>query len=363
MKMIRLLRSNTALFMVVFVMSSMSVWAEEGDAADDSGRYFMAMPYGGYTTDTGLFAGAFAQKGYHPERYRISTLGVSTMYSVKKQFSFSGKLDHYFPGGRDRLYISCMYEKYPSYFYGLGNETDNDDAEKYTPEYVKSRVFFEHRVKGYFKIKTGFQFRNQALVQVDREGILLASRAPYARGRFDAGPELALVWDSRDNTLATKNGTLLEAVCYGSVIRNEGGGYNGLALDARKFVTVFSDVVLAYMAEITDFRGHVPFYLYTSLGGYDRLRGYEKNRFVDRSTLLFQYDIRFPVYGSFGGVVFGSTGRVGPDVESLLSGQYHSAFGVGLRWFYNRADNLVLGLDYARGKDSTGFYAGFGEAF
>ena len=355
--------STILLFVIAGLLSAVPVRGEEGADGDGDGNYFMAMPYGGYTTDTGLFAGAFAFKGYHPERYRLSTFGGSTMYTVKKQFVFSGMLDHYFPDGRNRLYVSFIYEKYPTCFYGLGNDTNNGGAEKYTPEYVRGRMFIEHRLKGFFKVKVGFRFRNQALVKVDREGMLLASGAPYARGRLDAGPEMALVWDSRDNTIATKNGTLLEAISFGSVFHNEGGGYNGLALDTRKFVTVFSGIVLAYMAEITDFRGQAPFYLYTSLGGYERLRGYEENRFVDRSTMLFQHDIRFPVYGSFDGVVFGAAGRVGPDVGSLFSGRYHRAFGAGFRWYYNREDNLVLGLNYAWGKDSTGVYVGFGEAY
>ena len=355
--------STILLFVITGLLSAAPVRAEKGDAGDGDGHYFMAMPYGGYTTDTGLFVGAFAFKGYHPERYRLSTLGVSTIYSVKKQFIFSGVLDHYFPDGRNRLYVSFTYEKYPTYFYGLGNNTDSNDAEKYTPENVRGRMFLERRVRGFFKVKIGFQYRNQALVGVDREGMLLTSGAPYVRGRMDAGPELALAWDSRDNTIAAKNGTLLAAIFSGGVIRNKGGGYNGVSLDARKFVTVFSRIVLAYMGEITDFRGQAPFYLYTSLGGRDRLRGYEENRFVDRSAVLLQHDIRFPVYGAFDGVVFGAAGRVGPDVGSLFSGRYHRAFGAGLRWYYNREDNLVLGLNYAWGKDSTGIYVGFGEAY
>jgi outer membrane translocation and assembly module TamA len=146
-------------------------------------------------------------------------------------------------------------------------------------------------------------------------------------------------------------------------MNDDGNDFNAMALEGRKFFNPVSDVVCAFMALAKDTRGDVPFYLLPVLGGEDRLRGYELDRFTGRCLILFQQDIRFPVWGPFSGAVFAATGRVAPDVESLFSGTYHRAAGCGVRWYFDKEDNLVIRFDAAWGSDSNGVYIGFGEAF
>ena len=341
-----------------------SVNASAVDEKDTTNkRSFMALPVLGYSTDTGFIGGAAAIKSYNRHHYRLSTIGASATYTVKHQSSISGFIDHYFPGGNNRLYLSLAYIKYPSYFYGLGNDTSNNNPEKFTPEYFSTRFFFERRLKGPFKAKIGMLFRNQALVDYVHSGHVQSSGAPLYRGRLDAGVELSLVRDSRDNIIATFHGSLLQVTYNGIFVQDTGGSFNQTKLEGRKFFNPVSDVVFAFMFEAADTRGQAPFYLYPSLGGNDRLRGYEWSRFVDRSELLVQHDIRFPLYGTIGGAVFAAVGRVGPDIGSLFSGGYHSAFGVGVRWWFNREDNMLVSFDYAIGSDSNGMYFNFGEAY
>ncbi|MFC1607991.1 BamA/TamA family outer membrane protein [Candidatus Latescibacterota bacterium] len=334
--------------------------SSELDGEDPS---FMAIPIVSYSTDTGLLGGAVALKSYHHERYRVSTVGVSTIYSQKKQFTFSFFVDHYFPGDRDRIYAAFKYQKYPTVFHGIGNNSKPGVYDKFTPEYVSMKFYYERRLMSSFKVKAGLVFRNQALVKSDSDGLLRSSGAPFHRGRLDAGPELSLVWDSRDNTIATQSGNLVQVIYTGGIMQDDGYGFNQVALDARTFYQPFSGVVMAFMAEMVTARGSLPFYLYPAIGGSDRLRGYEEDRFIDRSTILVQHDIRFPLWKSFGGAVFAATGRVAPDVSTLFEGQYHSAAGAGLRWYFNKEKHLVISCDFAWGSDTRGVYFNYGEAF
>ena len=229
--------------------------------------------------------------------------------------------------------------------------------------FSKREFFYERRLVRSFKVKTGFFLRNQALVKYEKNGTFISSGIPWNKGRFDAGPEISMIWDSRDNTIATVSGSLVQIIYTSPVFHDEGGSGNRIQFDARKFFNPYPDVVLGFMALVDDYRGDVPYYMYTVLGGQDRLRGYEENRFRDRSSVLVQHDFRFPLFGPFGGCLFAATGRVGPDFSSLFSGTWHSAFGSGFRWYFNKEDNLVIRFDVARGSDSNGVYFGFGEAF
>ena len=350
-----------SLLPIILLMGSVTGTAVE--EKETNTRSFMALPVIGYSTDTGFIGGAAAIKSYNRHLYRLSTIGASATYTVKHQSSISVFIDHYFPGEKYRLYASLVYIKYPTYFYGLGNDSPNDNPEKFIPEYFSTRFFLERRLKGPFKAKIGMFFHNQALVEYVRGGAVHSPAVPLNKGRLDAGAELSLVWDSRDNTIASFHGSLLQVTYNGIFVQDTGGSYNQTKLEGRKFFNPVSDLVFAFMFEAADTRGHAPFYLYPYLGGNDRLRGYEYGRFLDRSELLVQHDIRFPLYGPFSGAVFAAVGRVGPDFGSLFSGGYHSAFGAGVRWWFNREDNLLVSFDYAIGSDSNGVYFNFGEAY
>ena len=349
-------------FLPLLIMTWTTIWCqEEKDKEDD--RSFMALPVAGYSTDTGFIGGVAAIKSYNRERVRISTVKTAMIYTTKKQFTSVVDLDHYFSGNRDRVLIELVYIKYPTYFYGIGNDSSNNDPEKFTPEYFKTEFFYERSLRSALKIKTGFFLRNEALVEYESNGRFITSDAPWQRGRFDAGLEISLIRDSRDNIFAANRGSLVQVIYRGLMFQNKGGSSNMLTLEARKFYTPYSDIVLGFMAIADNLSGDAPYYLYPVLGGQDRLRGYEENRFLDRNRILFQHDFRFPIRGPVGGCIFAATGRVAPNVKSLFTGTWHSAAGCGLRWYYNKEDNLVIRFDFAQGSDASGIYFGFGEAF
>lgn len=353
-------RVLSAVFLVLIIPWT-DVWCDE--KSDETGRSFVALPVAGYSTDTGFMGGAWAIKSYNRERVRISTVKTALIYTANKQLTTYFEIDHYFPANRDRVSFKLNYVKYPTYFYGLGNNSSNDDPEKYTPEFFETEFFHERSLKNAFKFKTGFFFHKEALVKFEPQGKFIGSDAPWKRGRLDAGPEFSLIRDSRNKLYATQNGSLVQVIYRGLMFQDEGGSSNKLTLEARKFYNPHPDIVFGFMALNDNIRGDIPHYLYPTLGGKERLRGYEEDRFQDRSRILFQHDIRFTIRGPIGGCFFAAAGRVAPDAESLFSGTWHSAAGCGIRWYYNKEDNLPIRLDIARGSDANGIYIGFGEAF
>ncbi|MFC1692710.1 hypothetical protein ACFL1R_04310 [Candidatus Latescibacterota bacterium] len=316
-----------------------------------------------YSTDTGFGGGVTGFKSYNTSRPRISYVQSSFVYTVKKQLTTAFQWNHYLSRKTDRISFGVKYSRFPTYFFGMGNNTDNKDTEKYTPEYISLRIFYERTFEWDFKVKTHFFLHNQSLIKYKNGGILKSTAVPWHGGRLDAGMGLSVLRDSRENVIATRRGTLAQLEYRAFMIQDKGGAFSTLSLDVRTFINPYPDVVLGYMIWCEDSRGDVPFYMLSKLGGNDRLRGCELNRFRDRSIMLVQHDIRYPIWGPVGGALFIATGRVAGDIPSLFSGTFHTAYGAGLRFYFNREDNLVLRCDYAKGRDSKGFYIAFGEAF
>jgi len=171
------------------------------------------------------------------------------------------------------------------------------------------------------------------------------------------------VWDTRDNTNATRRGTLLQVEYDGILVQNRGDSYNRVSLDVRHFYQPAPWLVLAFQGLYREARGDVPFYLMPNLGGGDRLRGCEQRRFTDRSILLVQHDERFDIRGPVGGILFVAAGQAGSNIGALFDSDFHLAYGGGLRFYFNREDNMAIRLDYALSEDSNGLYITFGEAF
>ncbi len=325
-------------------------------------RTFFVLPATMYTTDTGFSAGIVGIKSYHSERPRNSSIQFATLVSTRKQVKVTAKIEHYFEKG-NRLYGEIGYQKFPTDFFGIGNNTLNDDSEHYTPESANFECFYELRLYRSLNLRASFYLKNTAIIKSERGGMIDNGAVPFAGGRFDAGPGIGLVWDSRDNTLAATRG-LFFALTYTSLfLQDTGGASTSATLDFRAFFNPVQELVSGTMVLLGDRRGDVPFYLLSSLGGQDRLRGYEDRRFIDRSMILVQQDIRFPVWRFIGGAVFGGVGEVAPELGEAFSGRFHAAYGIGARVFLNKEEHLVIRVDSAWGADTNGFYVTFGEAF
>jgi len=326
-------------------------------------RSFFVVPIALYTSDTGFGAGLAGFKSYHSDQPRNSSVQFSSILTTRKQFTAVVRLEQFFHDGNDRMYLNVSYQKFPTDFFGTGNLTDNGDPERYTPEKVTLETFYEWRFWRNLKLRTMLFVNNLAVVKTEGGRTIESGTIPYPRGRFDAGPGIGLVWDSRDNTQATTRGIFAALDYTGAFLEDEGGAYNSVTLDVRAFFHPLPDLVFGSMLLIENRQGDVPFYLLPRLGGQDYLRGYEEGRFLDHSLFLLQQDIRFPVWRFIGGAVFGAAGRVAPEFGKAFSGKFHTACGIGARIYLNREEHMVVRADAARGDDADGFYVTFSEAF
>ena len=94
------------------------------------------------------------------------------------------------------------------------------------------------------------------------------------------------------------------------------------------------------------------------------MRGYFQGRYRDRNYVAFQAELRQYFTKKFGFVAFGGFGDVGEELTDLALKDLKYSVGGGLRYLFNKKENVNLRMDIAFGRDgNTGIYFGIEESF
>jgi len=177
----------------------------------------------------------------------------------------------------------------------------------------------------------------------------------FARGEQPsyAHGEISVAADDRDHRSHPTRGGIYRAAWSAYSDRDTGGfSFGRSEIEAARFVPLASSrVVLAahgWLVATHTADGHVvPFYLASSLGGHNTLRGYSDYRFHDRATLVLNLESRIALFTHLDAAVFADAGNVAPRVADLNVDR--RSYGVGLRLHTRRA--TFARVDVAHGSD------------
>jgi hypothetical protein len=89
----------------------------------------------------------------------------------------------------------------------------------------------------------------------------------------------------------------------------------------------------------------IPFYLEPTLGGNDLLRGFERYRFYDQSSLLATLEHRWHLFSGGHAAIFAEAGKVAPAATQLNLAKAKYAGGIGFRFTLREA--VIMRLDNA----------------
>jgi outer membrane protein assembly factor BamA len=135
------------------------------------------------------------------------------------------------------------------------------------------------------------------------------------------------------------------------------------SIDYAYYHSIWDKSVLAFNAFGVAGTGDIPFNRIAQLGGNKKMRGYFQGYFQDNNLLLGQLEWRQELFWRFGLVGFGSIGQVADKFSNYGMDRWHYAGGAGLRFAFDTKKHINVRLDYALGKESSGFYISFNEAF
>lgn len=322
--------------------------------------------FGGLAPGAGLALGA----GYrHTLPWAGAQSDVFASFSLRGYRRFQGYVTVPELGGRPlELRTGIRYRDLPrERFYGLGTTAAFADRTSFGLRDVDYTVALSARPRRWLNVGVETGYLDHAL----RSGTY--ERAPTIEHRFSDldAPSLGAQPDFFHSTLFIEANSLdyPENPRAGGLRRvfverfhdvgADGFSFNRVEAEAvqyfpffnqRRVITVRGLVVLSD----PDSGNEVPFYLMPTLGGSDRLRGFDLMRFRDRHAMLLGAEYRWEVFAALDMALFVDAGKVTREIRQLGFNDLEVTPGIGFR--VNARENLVLRVDIARGTEGTQYH-------
>lgn len=333
--------------------------SETVEPEDDS--KLMAIPFASYGPETGWLGGVAGLYLFQLNSDRNSRLGTSVRYTEKQQLMVRIKPELYW--GDNHAKLDLEYDRFPNYVWGVGRNTQASAEEGYLPVTARAELDLDRRV--WRRLFLGLRSEvSHASIEDTLNNGYIEQAAVGGQGGWISGVGAHLFWDSRDNANATRRGSYLKlgALRFDDAIGSD-YSFTRYLLDARHYIDLGRQQVLAVQAVGLHVVGDTPFYELPSIGGKKVMRGYYDGRFRDDAMLAFQAEYRRPLFWRLGMVAFGGVADVAASPTDLSFAAPKWSAGGGIRFEISKKSRLNARLDvgYAEGETST--YLTFGEAF
>lgn len=355
---------------LLFLCNAFSAWAQDvPKTPKDSIKNFKitAFPVAFYLPETafgfgGLGVATFRFKDELPET-RPSTIQMGLTYTTKGQFLFFTPFELYADKERWRFVGELGYYKYFYNFYGLGDDSKQEDLETYDAVFPRFRLSVLREVLPNFSIGLGYEYDGLNNIKIAESGILENSNVIGKEGGTISNLGILAFYDTRDNIFTPSKGFFIQGSLFSSSKTiGSSFSYNKFEVDARYYQQIKGKHIVATNLFIANSSSGTPFLSLNYLGT-KRTRGHDNRRFQDNAEVSLAMEYRFPIAGRFGGVFFGSSGTVSPNVEAAFSSSFKNTVGTGLRYIMNKKEGTRLRADYGFSKEGGNFYLTIKEAF
>ncbi|MEM9983407.1 MAG: BamA/TamA family outer membrane protein, partial [Bacteroidota bacterium] len=344
------------------MITTIGVQAQQQDTTQADLRI---IPFVIYQPETSVAFGGVLSLTFSTSLFdkRRSNVLAGLQYTLHNQYvafsiySLYISQEKYFAQGR------IEFNFFPDRYYGTGaNASDNFEEVAYNTFLFDNSLYQRVYRSLYLGVRTRFVDRYN--MELEENSLLERENTPGQSGYVTSGIGPSLLVDSRDNLLSTYQGWYvdLNMMFHADSWGNE-YPFNQLRLDARKFVPLAREQVLAfqYLGLFTS-NGAAPFKELAELGGDQIMRGYFTGRYRDDVLMAAQIEYRRPLFGRFGGVAFAGVGNVADRVASFFDTSLKETAGVGLRFTLNKKERVKLRFDTAVGSDGLALYFGINEA-
>ncbi len=318
-----------------------------------------------YSTDTKLGLGLVAAGVYRTEP--TDTLLPPSNISLFGDVSTVGfymlgiRGNHIFPSDRYRADYTLYFYSFPCYFWGMGYDMGNDDANK------SKMKRWQAQAKASFLVRLA-------------DGLFIGPTVTYdyAIGRDIARPELlegqdrhtwnvgigaTLAYDTRDVLTAPHRGVyVMVAQMFRPGWMGNHYAFSTTDIRADVYGRAWRGATLAFDFRSTFNVGHPSWNMLALLGNAYSMRGYYDGRYRDRNKMEAQIELRQHVWRRNGIVVWAGAGTVFRRFGDMRLGHLLPNYGVGYRWEFKK--NVNVRLDYGFGKaGQSGFLFNINEAF
>ncbi len=323
-----------------------------------------------YSNSAGLGSGAYVMlRRNYKKTFKLDKYSLAGIFTTEKQIMTFASLDKYIMQSF-KMKARISYRDKPSTIYLPGhNSTFTDHADYNLQEFSIS--LYPTIEKGIFEVgpAVNYSLFDISEREEDREYIFDCIDGSDDYVLFGYGTRISA--DTRDNDNYPLTGYYWETEflnfdksLYGDF------SFQVFESDLRYFFNI-SGIVIAsqYYSKLT--WGETPVHKMPSMGSNDIMRGISSKRYKDMDMMVFQSEIRYPLFRKFSGTIFAGIGNVASKIENLEIGTLKVAFGMGLRYAVSSDDRLNLRLDMGsnnrvssnKDDDLFNIYFSIGEAF
>ena len=267
------------------------------------------------------------------------------------------------------------YEIYPQPVFQLGKVDSVSPQSIINYEHFRFHQTTSISVYKNFFIGSGVQLDYYYKIEEEKKSDGPSDYYTYMKGDFNSfvsnGLTLQFLYDSRQNTLNSKNGTLCRAnFRFNTKWMGSTNKWGSFYWDVRKYVSLSQtkNRVLAFWGLYWTTMYGVPHYLdLPSIGAdiYARSgRGIWRNSLKSNALLYLESEYRFDISrnGLWGAVVFmNATAPSQYDTQKFRN--WYPAIGTGLRLKWDKNTRTNLTTDIAVSKDYWAWYVGIAEYF
>jgi outer membrane protein assembly factor BamA len=342
----------------------------QGDSAKPYKKYYFAVPIISYKPETrwifGITMGHIFRTRIGDSITRPSIIRMNVSYSQENQFSFRPYIDLFTRGNRFNIRAIYTYTDFAEYYWGIGLNTSSSVKELYDFRMQKLNIKAAYRfLPGWYG---GIQYSYERMydVHIPSGGLLETARVWGSTGYAAAGPGFTLYYDDRDHVYSPLNGHMIEV--SGTVYFRTDGihtprSFQNFTLDARKYVQLWKENVLASQVYFNLNDGRPPFRMLGTLGSDVFMRGYYNGRYRENHAMAFQAELRKTIWGPIGCVFFAGGGSVSLRPSQLFD-QILPNYGVGIRVKAIPRERMNIRADVGFGsKGNQAFYVTLNEAF
>ncbi len=258
----------------------------------------------------------------------------------------------------------ARYRNFPDRFYGVGNQTTDDQVERYVYNLLSFKFLAMKKfVKGMFA-GLDVQVVQEYGFERKLDGLLDQGTITGYDGGLGVGLGGVFSWDTRDNVVNAASGFLFEVSSYvDHPIFGSDFTFNNYNIVYNRYFELQPRRILATNLVANLNTGDVPFLDMSRVGGEEILRGYARNRYRDKNFIGGQVEYRFPVIWRFGAVAFAGLGDVFDAPSEVTMSTLKYSLGGGLRFLVSKREGLNARIDYGFGKGSQALYISLTEAF
>lgn len=332
---------------------------------------YAPLPFVGYSTETSTVFGITKYNGFKIKSINLadsliqpSSVLLYGYYTANKQYKINMNIDLMHGGNKYNSKLDFLYLYYPSLYFGIGNSTTEDESILVDFKNFLVSPSFDYNFYDNMYMGVKYTYNNYIDVKPAGEDTLLRDALITDNEGVQSGIGLRFIREKRDNRIRARKGSYI-FMSYDMFGKNLGSehSYNSFVLDARKYTTPIPQLTIAGQLYSEIKVGDVPIQSMAVLGGTERMRGIYENRYRDKTVIMSQLELRFPIIWIIGGTAFGGLGQVAPTYSDYKFDEFNYGYGAGLRLLIDEKTSSVLRFDVSFRDGGHSIFVGFNEAF